>query len=286
MAMSVDDLRVLADSILPPDLAARWSSMLRPAVRLGTAATGDRVAARLGGFPRLPLGSAWPTWEGVGPLSFVGFLDCEVLAGLLPDLGLPEDGQLLLFYFDGSFNDFDATVGYWDPTTAQGAQLLYVSSSLPTVETTCPDGLNEFPALALAGRVVGTYPTSEHPALADLYERARGPLDPLYEALYERESSDRSPRHQVGGHANCVQGPVEMEVAAGTSLRATGIEPSWADAALLHDAVTNWILVAQIDSDDRADMMWGDVGTLYYLMRPDDLRARRFDAAGFTWQCS
>jgi uncharacterized protein YwqG len=32
-------------------------------------------------------------------------------------------------------------------------------------------------------------------------------------------------------------------------------------------------------------MMWGDSGILYWLIRPDDLAARRFDGAAFTWQC-
>lgn len=38
--------------------------------------------------------------------------------------------------------------------------------------------------------------------------------------------------------------------------------------------------------DDTAKMMWGDVGKLYFMIRPDDLQARRFDQARFMWQCS
>jgi uncharacterized protein YwqG len=33
-------------------------------------------------------------------------------------------------------------------------------------------------------------------------------------------------------------------------------------------------------------MLWGDVGTLYWLIRPDDLAAGNFQASSFTWQCS
>jgi uncharacterized protein YwqG len=33
-------------------------------------------------------------------------------------------------------------------------------------------------------------------------------------------------------------------------------------------------------------MCWGDVGTLYWLIRPDDLKAHKFDQTVFTWQCS
>ncbi|MGG7575788.1 DUF1963 domain-containing protein [Streptomyces sirii] len=45
------------------------------------------------------------------------------------------------------------------------------------------------------------------------------------------------------------------------------------------------MLLAQFDSDDDADMMWGDCGALYWLIRPEDLADRRFDRAMFTWQC-
>lgn len=31
-----------------------------------------------------------------------------------------------------------------------------------------------------------------------------------------------------------------------------------------------------------AGMMWGDVGTLYWLIRPEDLAARDFGASSFT----
>ena len=104
------------------------------------------------------------------------------------------------------------------------------------------------------------------------------PLEPLYDALYEHESVDQEPRHQVGGHATPVQGPVEMKL-HGAAHRSTGREPSWTDAAI-REAGANWNLIAQIDSDQSAGTMWGDVGTLYYLMRPDDLRARRFEQSG------
>ncbi|WP_297539925.1 DUF1963 domain-containing protein [Amycolatopsis sp.] len=42
-------------------------------------------------------------------------------------------------------------------------------------------------------------------------------------------------------------------------------------------------MLAQIDSE--GDMMWGDFGILYWLIRPEDLAARRFANALFTWQC-
>ncbi len=45
-------------------------------------------------------------------------------------------------------------------------------------------------------------------------------------------------------------------------------------------------LLLQVDSDDAAGMMWGDVGRLYFWMRPDDLEARRFEACWLDFQSS
>ena len=46
-----------------------------------------------------------------------------------------------------------------------------------------------------------------------------------------------------------------------------------------------WILLAQIDSDDRAGMMWGDAGTLYWLCRSADMTDSHVPETTFTWQC-
>jgi len=47
-----------------------------------------------------------------------------------------------------------------------------------------------------------------------------------------------------------------------------------------------WTLVAQIDTDDRAGMMWGDCGALYWLSRRDEMTASRLAPTSFTWQCA
>ncbi|MEU9448730.1 DUF1963 domain-containing protein [Streptomyces sp. NPDC048277] len=48
-------------------------------------------------------------------------------------------------------------------------------------------------------------------------------------------------------------------------------------------------LLAQFDSDSDSDsdarMTWGGEGTLYWLIRPEDLAAHRFDQARLTVQC-
>ena len=47
----------------------------------------------------------------------------------------------------------------------------------------------------------------------------------------------------------------------------------------------DWRLLMQIDTDDDADMMWGDAGMIYFWIRDQDLRARRFDKTWMIFQC-
>jgi uncharacterized protein YwqG len=41
----------------------------------------------------------------------------------------------------------------------------------------------------------------------------------------------------------------------------------------------------QIDSEEAAGMMWGDVGRIYFLIRRDDLRERRFEKSWAGLEC-
>jgi uncharacterized protein YwqG len=76
-----------------------------------------------------------------------------------------------------------------------------------------------------------------------------------------------------------VQGPVEYDI-ANAALDGTH---AWGDQPLDQEA-ERWMLLAQFDSDADAKMAWGEVGTLYWLIRPEDLAALRFDQARLTVQ--
>lgn len=58
------------------------------------------------------------------------------------------------------------------------------------------------------------------------------------------------------------------------------------------DAVQDFVqsnqddLLFQVDSDDRAGMMWGDAGLLYWLIDRKELLRGNFDAAWIEGQCS
>lgn len=39
----------------------------------------------------------------------------------------------------------------------------------------------------------------------------------------------------------------------------------------------DWILLFQVDSEDYADMMWGDLGRVYYVIKKEGLENKNFD---------
>ncbi len=53
----------------------------------------------------------------------------------------------------------------------------------------------------------------------------------------------------------------------------------------LEPGADDWTLLFQIDSDDNAQMMWGDGGMLYVWIRRQDLAARNFEKNWTILQC-
>jgi uncharacterized protein DUF1963 len=278
----------IAGRYLPDDVAARWLRLLRPAAALRHAGPGARVAAVLGGEPGLPDRARWPVWQDHGPLSFIAAIDCAALAAVPLDITLPGAGTLLFFYFDGQCDNGQTTVGVWDPSTLAGARVLHIGPGEQTSPRACPARLKPYRRVELTAELVVTFPQFEHPDLhavfrdpgADLRSFLRHPVngDAFLQALTERHPG---PCHQVGGYAAPVQGPVEYEVATA----ALGGGTRGEDPQLLAEQA-RWTLVAQIDTDDRAGMMWGDCGALYWLSRRDEMTASRLSPTSFTWQCA
>lgn len=271
---------------LPADIADTWLSLLRPGIRLTNMEDSDGPpVGYLGGEPELPDEMAWPVWEGHGPLSFIASVDCTALPRVATEMGLPAGGRLLFFYFDGQYDDGEAMVFASDPDSQGGARVVYVPSGQPGANRATPEGIEPYKRVWLTSRVVSTAPSYDHPVLHEAFgagfSHATQPEHPLrHREFCSAISCGEGPLHQLGGYAWPVQGDVEDEVAQA----ALGGSVDWPDPGLAAEA-RRWLLLAQFDSDDDANMMWGDAGMLYWLIQPEDLAARRFDRAMFTWQC-
>lgn len=280
---------------LPPVVAERWIALIRPAVRLKTCRRGEKRVGQLGGLPCLPEDVVWPVWEGEGSLNFVASIDCGRLPAYGLDIGLPECGTLLFFYFDSDDGIFDPeypprTVGVWDPESLIGARVIFTPAGTPAHERATPADIQPYDFVPLTAKPILTGPDWSHPAFRlacqDLPDADRAFLDDhangdAFVSALRRLAP--KPWHRVGGHALPVQDAVELEVARAQLGRTVFDGGTW---QALQEEGRRWTLLAQIDSDREADMRWGDVGTLYWLIRPEDLATKNFPASLFTWQCT
>jgi uncharacterized protein YwqG len=281
------DLSALARELLPADVAEKWIPLLRPGIRLVSMKDDNGPAVGyLGGDPELPANVPWPKWKGNGWLTFIAAIDCAALPVIDSGTDLPRDGTLLFFYFDGQVDNGEELVSCSDPRSMAGTRVLYVPAGTPVATRHTPKPITPYPRVPLSANPVMTAPAKQHPVMRQTF----GPqiIDDWHNGhpLWGQEFRDALwhhgfCQHQLGGYAMPVQDPVEYEVAR----TALGGNIDGNDPSFQHEAA-QWVLLAQLGSDSDAKMTWGDVGMLYWLIRPKDLAAQRFDQALFTWQCS
>src|SRR5262249_19626975 len=94
--------------------------------------------------------------------------------------------------------------------------------------------------------------------------------------------------HRLLGYSEPIQGEMELECELVTNGLYCGDSRGRKDsrAKELEKTCHHWRLLLQIDSDEEnSDMMWGDAGRLYFLIKEEDLRQKRFDECWLISQC-
>jgi uncharacterized protein YwqG len=114
-------------------------------------------------------------------------------------------------------------------------------------------------------------------------------LDAYQNLLEKTYQDDRwSTRAILGGHPEQIQGDIMLECAIVAAGLHCGDGSAYQDPRLpiFRGQARQWRLLFQVPSSDAAGMMWGDLGCLYYCIRDEDLRARRFERSWMILQCS
>lgn len=289
MQISESPLAEAGRRYFSPENAETWVGLLRPAFHLKSLEPGETYAGHLGGEPLMPADLEWPTWPGHGPLHLVASIDCGQVPVEQLDIPLPDSGTLLFFYFDGLG---ESSVAYNDPDSViNGTRVIHIPAGTETVVRTRPDGASPYPRLDLSGELIATIPDNESAALIAAYGDPGDPvaytdyptIDPDGTEFWEALTAfrrDHSPHHRIGGYTLPIQGRVEPE---GAQVFHPGDDEQ--DKIAREDLATRLVLLAQIDSEARTQMGWGDGGRLYWLISRDDLAAGRFEKTTFTWQC-
>ncbi|MDP9643144.1 uncharacterized protein YwqG [Actinopolyspora lacussalsi] len=205
--------------------------------------------SRFGGDALLPPDTAWPEHESRA-LELLAVLDLTTIAPLNPELPLPRHGVLNLYYAPA-----EQLVTGLDPGDSDGWRVIHAHPDT-AVRTSPPEGTTRHRERALHGR-----PLLSVPDLEDLPPNEAGELpDELLDGYRELRDEEVGPSHRIGGWPDLIQGSV---------LGSSGEER----------------LLAQLDSDDRMKWMWGDCGSLYFLIDERDLKAGDFSRVRLEMQC-
>jgi uncharacterized protein YwqG len=214
--------------------------------------------SRLAGLPDLPAGVAWPT-AGDEPMALLAQIDLsnldqEATAGLLP-----ERGWLYLFLAVDSFGQGDEDAF---------AVLFHEGPAEKLVRTEAPAGLPQA-ARAFEPCAVSLLPGVSLPSWKDARYPQELDLQQQLEAWYELsirvmgQEPPGEPIHHLLGHPQLIDGDPRAKAAA-----ARGGAPQ------------DWNLLLQLASDELGPgWIWGELGSLYLLIRDEDRAAGRFDQA-------
>lgn len=263
-------------------IVAEVAAVSREAFRIQTSAATDETlpigASKLGGLPDLPVNIAWPDCAGA-PLAFIGQISLRKIPSPSP---LPQAGVVSFFY------DNAQSAWGFDPKDQSSFRVLYfpvpeelrrahspVKEEPPSLLQKIkgsPRKRSEFYFQIFGVRRLAFVPFQSIPdPCAKLLEGPlREPEDQEMYANFFEEYSHQGPAHQLFGWPAVIQNEMELECQLVTNGIYVGDTSGYKHPrrAELEKGAQDWILLLQVDSDDDAQMMWGDAGMLYFLDSP------------------
>jgi len=262
------------------------AQQLQPTIWLATAPTSlDRIGvgeSRLAGVPDLPRDFTWPRYRGE-PLPLLAQLRLSDVAVHDAAKLLPRSGWLTVFC---EVDEQDWTA---DPGQRDGCRVRYFDAKPEQLARTPEPPRTTKRSSELAPQRVRFVPGFSLPDAGD--EVNRWPFEPAGDSGYEEfddlaadlsnQPQPATGLHHLLGHPQHVQGEMrfacQQQYAAATKIRQSEAERD--------RAARDWVLLLQIDSDEQAGWMWGDVGVVYFWIRAADLKARAFDQVCVVMQC-
>jgi Domain of unknown function (DUF1963) len=227
-------------------------------------------ASRFDPVPDVPLGFEWPCTASGEMYECLAQFDLAEIAQTHQTRLLPDVGWLVVFLTDGrsTSGEFDGRIIYLPP-----GDLVRWSTPVPRHHTARSCRLDFDEVFSLPD-----------PTDACVQHRTTIVGDEIDAYVRLQEQLTDGAKHYLLGYPRAVQGDVRVE-AVKQQAEASRRSMTWAQAARVAD---DWSLLLQFDSDDADDgpgWMWGDVGTLYFLLHNDDLRAHRFERVRVIAQC-
>lgn len=263
------------------ELGDKWSFFekhLRPEVRIAlTHVEEDLIGigeSKIGGNPDLPMNVEWPIHNNGKKLAFLAQLNFNEISSELTNM--PDSGILYFFY--------DEAQEFWGDSKdgSDSFRSLYVKDTSNLIRRSAPEGfimLNEGSYRSCKLNFTNSYslPNWEHEYVSEQFTGRD--ISPYIDI-----SSSGQMITKLFGHSINVQGSMEYKcemVDRGYSWSNT---PENEKSSIQKES-SRWRLLFQLDSEDEAHMMWGDVGRLYFWIKEEDLVSHNFDKTWMIFQC-
>lgn len=236
-------------------------------------------SSKFGGLPDLPVHLSFPEYQDRF-LSFLAQVNLKEAKAFDVNNLLPETGILYFFY--------DVVEQPWgfDREDKGCYTVLYYDGDFAELKRTpYPDETEEYfplPSFKMCFNEFYTLP--EEPNGENWCEEE---LDNYYDfrgdfmQLGVDEEEETNPMHYMLGEPFNIQNNVFEEI-----LYYENLERRSNKLCDINMSVNDMVLLFQMDSDDDLDVMWGDVGILYFCINKEDLFNKQFDKVKFTLQCS
>ena len=241
----------------------------------------EKRFSKIGGVPDTPKDFKWPIWKEQ-PLSFLCQIDLGAIPRDFPRLDFERSGYLYFFY------DREQSTWGYDPKHRGSWQVLYYPGPAEVKLSAVPAGQDEafiYPEKNISSSTIYTYPHWQDDRIFNLIPEDEQ-ID-AYNDLCESVFGEK-PKHHLFGYPWCEQGnlmDLECQLVTHGIYLGDGEGYQSKEAKKLEKGREEWILLLQLDSDDDTDMMWGDLGKLYFWIRREDLKAMRFDEVWMILQC-
>lgn len=298
----LEDLRGAIESSPFAQHTESVMSSVRPAVSISTHRAKEKDIpigdSKFGGRPHLPKRFEWPSRDG-RPLMFLAQLDLgQVPRDHFDDDLLPPSGMIFFFY------DVLANASGYRAEDKGAFQVIHLDIEGVKLKRSKPPkpqkkGYHDFaidqwhrsePCEVDIGPSVSIAPDAVL-ALEEHVDASK--VDELYDfhdALFTRfHGPHGNGVHRLFGHPDEIQDPPWGDCQLNFMKLFTEVlrsEGTTDMSKALRRGERDWRLLLQIDSDEAPGWMWSDVGSLYFCIREQDLRAWHLDRVWGVFQCS
>lgn len=236
--------------------------------------------SKIGGLPDLPKNIKIPKWKNKS-LSFIAQFNLNEISKYDLDNLLPKSGFLYFFY-----NQEQETWGF-DPKDKNSFKVLYYDVPIKNlVRIKKPDDLGViYQSCILSYKNIKNIPPYESEYINSIK------LNDLESDDYfnlETKINGEGIIHKLFGYPNQIQGDMQYECPLVTKGLYLGDTSGYNDPRVqeYEKDYDKWLLLLQIDSDENAGMMWGDVGRIYFWIKKEDLLNKTFENVWVILQCS